>query len=217
MKNNIVLLLLSLACASLTSSCSSVYYDTMEKFGVHKRDILVDDVKDARSSQAAAKEQFKDALEQFSSVVNFKGGDLEAKYNKLNKEFQKSEAAATAVNDRIAAIESVSSALFKEWKQELKQYSNDKLRAQSQKELAQTQQQYNQMIQVMKKSAASMTPVLNAFRDQVLFLKHNLNARAIAGIKDEASKIEADVSRLIKEMESSIAEADSFIQSMGVE
>lgn len=35
-------------------SCSTAYYETMEQFGVHKRDILVERVEEARDSQEAA-------------------------------------------------------------------------------------------------------------------------------------------------------------------
>ena len=71
-----------LVCALLAiglslQGCSSAYYNTMEKFGVHKRDILVDRVKEARDSQKSGEKQFASALEQFKSVVAVDGGNLE--------------------------------------------------------------------------------------------------------------------------------------------
>ena len=51
--------------------------------------------------------------------------------------------------------------------------------------------------------------------DRVLYLKHNLNARSIAALDGETVSLEADVARLIEEMEASIAAADAFIQTMG--
>jgi len=57
-------------------------------------------------------------------------------------------------------------------------------------------------------------PVLTAFRDQVLFLKHNLNARALAALQNELDAIQTDVASLIREMEASIAEANAFIDAM---
>jgi hypothetical protein len=36
------------------SGCSSMYYGTMEKLGVHKRDIMVDRIKEARDTQDRA-------------------------------------------------------------------------------------------------------------------------------------------------------------------
>ena len=196
------------------SGCQTVYYGAMEKMGYHKRDILVSDVEKARDAQADAKEQFKSALERFSSVLNFKGGDLQEKYDKLNAEYERSETKAQAVHDRVASVEDVSEALFDEWKAELQEYSNANLRRNSQRKLDQTRKQYAQLIKAMKRAEKKMDPVISAFKDQVLFLKHNLNAKAIASLKNELVAVESDISSLIKEMEASIKEADSFIATM---
>jgi len=66
----------------------------MENFGIHKRDILVDRVVDARDAQQDAQEQFKSALDEFKSVVNVEGGKLEKAYSRLNKEFEESDESA---------------------------------------------------------------------------------------------------------------------------
>ena len=216
MKKYFSTLALPILLALGATSCQSIYYGTMEKVGVHKRDIMVDRVKDARDAQTDAKEEFKDALEQFTEVMGHDGGALEKKYKKLSKAFEQSEQQANEVHHRIAKVESVANALFKEWRAEIKQYSSKDLRRTSQGQYEQTQEKYEALIRTMKQAASKMTPVLDAFRDQVLFLKHNLNARAIASIQNEARKVEQDVERLIREMEASIAEADAFIKDLGV-
>jgi len=198
----------------LAGACSSVYYGAMEKVGIHKRDILVDRVEKARDSQQEAKEQFSSALEHFSAVLKFQGGDLEKKYLELKAELEDSEDQADEVRERVAAVEDVAEALFDEWKAELAQYSSASLRRSSEKQLQQTREQYAKLIGAMKKAVAKIDPVLNPLRDQVLFLKHNLNARAIASLHSELGKIEGDVARLIKEMETSIREADAFISTL---
>ncbi len=203
-----------LAAALLLPGCQSAYYKTMEQFGVHKRDLLVSRVKDARDSQQEAKEQFRSALERFSEVLQFEGGDLEKKYKQLNAEYEGSEEKAGAVRSRIASVEDVAGALFKEWEAELKQYSNESLRRASQQKLVETRQRYDQLIGAMKRAESKIAPVLTAFRDQVLFLKHNLNAQAIASLQSELVTVESDVASLIREMEASIGEADAFIQAM---
>jgi hypothetical protein len=195
--------------------CKSAYYGAMEKVGIEKRDIMVGRVEAARDSQVAASEQFRSALDLFSDVVAFDGGKLEKTYNKLDKEFRRSQKRAVEVRDRMDSIESVSKALFKEWKSELKDYSSASLRKSSQAQLKETQRQYETMMTSMRKAAATMDPVLAAFQDQVLFLKHNLNAQAIASIQTEAAQVESDIKRLIADMEASIAEANAFIEAMG--
>ena len=194
--------------------CQSTYYKTMEKLGHHKRDILVDRVQDARQAQEEAKEQFASALEKFSAVINFKGGELEAKYTKLKDELEQSEDKAKAVKKRITKVEDVAQALFEEWEAELQQYSDERLRESSKQKLTETQDRYEKYIKAMKHAESKIDPVLSVFRDQVLFLKHNLNAQAIASLHDEMITVETDIAGLIKAMETSIEEADAFIQVM---
>jgi len=198
----------------LVCGCRSAYYGTMEKFGYHKRNMLVDRIENARDAQEDAKEQFASALEEFSAVTNFKGGDLEATYNKLKKELERSEAKARAVASRIADVERVAKALFKEWQNELDEYSNEQLRDRSKQELAQTRQRYARLIAAMQSAEMKIGPVLDAFRDQVLFLKHNLNAQALASLQGELVAVQTDIAGLIEEMETSIAEANAFIEAM---
>lgn len=214
-RSSLLLLTCGMALLSLTTiGCQSVYYDTMEKIGYHKRDLMVSDVEKARDAQQEAKEQFKSALDRFTKTLNVEGGELQDKYDILNAEYEQSEAKAQAVRDRIASVEDVSQALFDEWETELKEYSNSSLRQSSQKQLTQTRTQYAQLIKAMKRAETKMNPVLAKFKDQVLFLKHNLNAQAISSLKRELVSVEGNIASLIKEMEASIKEADSFIASM---
>ena len=206
----LVLLLLLL----LLPGCQRAYYGTMEKLGYQKRDILVGRVEKARDAQEAAGEEFRSALDRFREVVSVEGGDLEAKYETLRKAFDRSEARADAVSQRIRGVEDVSEALFDEWERELGQYSSASLRAASRQKLAETRRLYKELIQTMRRAEKQMDPVLDAFQDQVLFLKHNLNARAVASLRPELGRIEADVERLIREMEASIREADAFIRRL---
>ncbi len=194
--------------------CQTMYYETMEKVGVHKREIMVDRVKEARDSQDEAKKQFLTAMEQFRSVVDFKGGNLEREYNRFNATLQESESKAAAVRDRIDAVEDVSEALFREWRGEIKQYSSDTLRRSSQQKYDSTLQRYKMLIGAMKKAEARLDPALVPLRDQVLYLKHNLNAQAIAGLQDELGSVQTNVDSLIRDMNAAIAEADRFIAAL---
>jgi hypothetical protein len=199
------------------AGCQSAYYKTMEVFGKQKRDILVSRVEKARDAQQDTKKQFQTALEKFSSVVKVPSSELQNKYNQLKAELDKSEASASEVSSRIADVESVARALFKEWNSELDKYSNKELRRESEKKLKQTQTRCDQLIGAMKQAERKMEPVLAAFRDQVLFLKHNLNAQAVASLQGELVSIESNVASLIKDMDASIAEANTFISTMAAE
>lgn len=200
--------------AFLCLSCATTYYKAMEKIGVHKRDILVDRVEDARDSQEEAGEQFKTALERFREVVDFEGGELERKYNQLNAEYERSEAKANEVRQRIKSVEKVAEDLFDEWESELEEYSNDRLRRSSELKLRETRERYSQLITAMRRAEKKMPPVLARLKDQVLFLKHNLNAQAIGSLQGVSTELQGDVDELLKELEKSISEANKFIEQL---
>lgn len=206
-------LLFALLIAAL-AGCQSAYYGAMEKVGVHKRDIMVNRVESVQEAQTDAKEQFESALAQFRSIVQIKDQDLAARYDRLNDEYKDSKAAAQSVTKRIDAVEDVSEALFDEWEEEIELYSNANLKRQSAAKLSQTRRQYQGLIKAMRSAETRMEPVLQAFQDQVLFLKHNLNARAIDSLQGELGTIETDVAQLVREMEKSIAESEAFIRSL---
>ena len=201
----------------MQSACDSAYFAAMEKVGYAKRDVLTSRVKSARDAQEDAKKDIKSALDQFSTVVAYEGGDLEAAYKKLNGELENSEASADNVRKRIDDVESVADALFAEWKKELGDYTSADLRRKSEAKLTQTKSRYRDMLSAMKRAEQRIDPVLKPLRDQVLYLKHNLNARALSAIKGELVKVDAHVDQLVKDLNRSIAEADKFIQSMDKE
>lgn len=200
--------------ALLLGACSTAYYNALETFGIEKREILADRVEGARNAQEDAKEQFSSALERFQSVVNFEGGDLEEMYDSLNDEFERSQARAQAVRDRIDAVEDVSDALFDEWEDELELYSDENLRSASEDALITTRRRYGELISVMHEAENRMDPVLEVFQDQVLFLRHNLNSRAIASLRTEAVEVEAEIDQLIRAMEQAIAESNRFLSDL---
>ena len=198
----------------LLSGCRSAYYSAWEKFGVYKRDLLKKRVVAARDEQKAAGEQFKDALTRLKEVSGFSGGDLEKTYNSLNKDYERSAERAEAVHKRVRDVETVAEDLFSEWEKELKEISTDQLREDSRNKLRDTRRRYDDLHTALRRAEQSMDPVVRRFHDEVLYLKHNLNAAAIASLKGEASSIQLEISKLLEDMNAAIAQADKFIGTL---
>lgn len=207
----VVVLFFSLAALS---SCSNTYYGAMEKVGVHKRDIMVDRVESARNAQEDAQEQFKSALEQFDSVVSLEETDLKKAYDQLNEEYEDCVSVAETVSERIDKVESVSEDLFDEWESEIRLYENKELARSSKKQLSDTKSRYREMLSRMEDAEKSMEPVLVIFRDNVLFLKHNLNAQAIGSLQNEFAGLEAEIEKLVGRMSEAIDSSNAFIADM---
>jgi chromosome segregation ATPase len=204
-------LVLLLLCAS---GCSSLYYAGLEKVGIPKRDLLSRRVERARDAQEETKEQVGSALDRFRATVRVEGGELEKSYDQLRSELEKSEEREKQLGSRIDDVESVAEALFSEWEDELDQYKRPELRAQSARRLAETRRDYAPMIKSMRRAHKKVEPVLDAFRDVVLALKHQLNARAIAGMQGELASVEREVDALVREMNDSIREAGKFLGTL---
>ncbi len=195
----------------MVGGCSTTYYHAMEKVGVHKRDIMVDRVEDARDSQAAAQEQFKSALQRFDAVIRLEETDLKKAYDRLDTEYESSRQAAEKVSSRIEKVEAVAEDLFAEWEAELAEYQNKELRRSSKEQLRKTEQRYREMVTGMHQAEASMTPVLRIFKDNVLYLKHNLNAQAIGSLQSEFANLKGEIDVLIRKMNSAIELSNKFL------
>jgi len=195
--------------------CQTTYYAVWEKLGKEKRHLLKDNVEKQRVEQEKASEEFKDALTRVKEIYGFKGGGLEEFYNKLRDDYEACEERAETVKQRIGQVERIADDLFKEWDKEINEMENQKFKRKSRQSLAETKTRYARLQSSMVKAHSSMKPVLQQLKDYVLYLKHNLNARAIGALKQEAEDIESEVEKLIKDINTSIKEANTFLKNFG--
>lgn len=208
-------LISSLGCQSMVDKAKTqAKYSAYEMVGVEKRDLFKKDVKKVQSSQEDTGEAFKDALEKLQKIYAFDGGNLERQYRSLNSSYEDAKEEVDGVHERVKVLETTAADLFKEWEKEIQEISAADLRSKSSETLRQTRKRYNDFHASLKKSEARMDPVLRKLRDHVLYLKHNLNAKAIAGLKVESGKIQNDIEGLIKDMNSSISQAEDFAKTL---
>ena len=201
--------------ATFTPGCARTRIWMNEALGQEKRDQLVESVEEARDAQEEAKEEFASALDEFLAITT---GDeetesLEAMFRRIETAYERSENRAARVHNRIDRVEEVADALFDEWQDELSEYESDELRRKSESQLEETRERYQELLGAMQEAEAKMDPVLAAFKDQTLFLKHNLNAQAIASLETDLDEIRGEVSELIDEMNASITDWAPFAKS----
>ena len=216
MRRSLIYSRLLAVCALLLfgAGCRTTYYSLWETFGKEKRDLLKDNVEKTRDAQSAATEQFKDALTTLKELYGFQGGELEKMYARFKADYDRSASRAETVSSRVKKMDQVANDLFSEWEKEIDEMESPNLKSSSRQRLGETRSKYSSLSQSMRRAEQSMEPVLRQFRDQVLYLKHNLNAQAIGALKGEATAIESEIRRLVKDMDASIAEADAFIRGL---
>ena len=206
--------MLCVAAALALCACSSVKYSALEQVGIHKRDILVDKVEDARDSQEETRERLVAAHEELNALLGRDGGELEQQYKRLSRAVERSESSRDRLDDRLGDIDRVSGDLFDEWAAELDLYSSQALRSDQQQKLDEARQQFSRMRERMQVARDRVDPVMAILNDNVLYLKHSLNAQALDALRGEAGRLESDVETLIRDMQTAIDEADAFISRM---
>jgi hypothetical protein len=206
---------LALALALLSSTaCSTVYYSVWEKLGYEKRDLLRGNVEDVREDQQQVGEQFASALEEIKAIYGLDGGDLEKQYDRFKGEYERSVEKADALRTRIRKTKEVANDLFAEWERELEMISDPDLRRRSAGQLSTTRARFGRLSAALDTTETGLDPVLQRFQDQVLFLKHNLNAQAVGGLETEVRSIESEVDDLLADLRDSIRQADEFIRGL---
>jgi hypothetical protein len=200
--------------ALLGAGCRSAIYSAYETVGIHKRDLLKKRVVAARDEQQQAGEDFEDALAKLRALYGSPNTSLEKVYDQLAAEYDQCSSRAEAVRERVRDIETVADDLFDEWEDEIGQISTEVMRRGSREQLRATRARYAKMHSALERAEKSMEPVLTKLRDQVLYLKHNLNAQAIASLRGESASIQEDVARLVADMNRSIERANEFIGQM---
>ena len=210
------IVLLSFLLLSITAcgTAQKVQYSALEKVGVHKRDILIDRIEKTTDTQEQTKQQFQSAYEELASLISVDDQGLERKYKSMAAAVQRSEDKAQELDKRIASVDKVAKDLFAEWHQELEQYQSRSLRKTSEKNLQTTKQRYAVIYRKMQVSQQRIEPVLRVLQDNTLYLKHNLNVRAVSGLSTEVLKVEDKVAALISQMEASINDSRDFVRAM---
>jgi hypothetical protein len=198
----------------LLAGCKSTYYKTMRTLGKEKRDILVQRIKDAKKDQDQTKQKLQTTMESFQALTGFQGGSLEKSYKRLNSDYESASSQADKLHDKIQSIDQVSNDLFKEWQGEISAMDNGKLKSQDTVMLRNAKTRQGTYMRAMRRTEDQITPVLKAFHDQVLFLKHNLNSRAIGSLKNTSTGLQSDVADLIQSIDASSQEADKLISSL---
>ncbi len=196
---------------ALVAGCSTVKYEALEQVGVYKRDILVDRVEDARDAQSETREEVLAAYEELNLLMGEDGGDLERQYKRLNKKVERSRSRIEELDEQLGAIDRVGNDLFEEWEGELAEYNNPSLRRDQAARLKESREQFAALQSRMQAARDRVDPVMAVLNDNVLYLKHSLNARALDALRGEAAELETKVDALIRDMQIAIDEADAYI------
>lgn len=206
------ILFVSILLFSSVAGCRTAKYAALEKVGIEKRDIFKSNMKQTREAQEEVKESFQGALSELRAMYGSSGSKLEKTYDAVSAKYEDASGEAAELTKRVDALNTVARDLFKEWKGELKDFSSPELRDKSEKKLQATQKSYEALYKELMASEKQMNKVLSQYREQVTYLKHNLNAQALQTLSKEKTSIEGDMAKLVRDMNDSISQTEKFIK-----
>ena len=188
-----------IAALLLLQGCSQIYYSTWEMLGKQKRDLLRDNVEELSSDQKEVQEEVEDALTRLRTLYGSPPEKLTQVYDDLKSDYD-------SAND-----------LFSEWDAEIGRLKTPKYKQDSRHKLLQTKQKYAKLETSVRKAEKGLTPVLAALEEQVIYLKHNLNAQALGGIQGELRSIESEIKTLSTALQTSLKESQSFVNTLNTD
>ena len=198
---------------SLTS-CSTLYYNTWELLGKEKRDVLKMNMEDVDDQQKDVEEKVSDTLALIRKNYNFKEGKLEATYDRMKEDYEDAKSLADDYSEQVQKTIDIADDLFDEWEDEAKELSNANYRTTSLKQLRQTKASFKRSEKSMRRVENSLNKLLKSYNDQVVYLKHSLNAKAVGNLKAELSEIKRNIEILSSRIEKSKQQNLEFLNRL---
>jgi hypothetical protein len=201
------------ACTML-GSCQAMYFTTMEKLGVEKREILLDRLEEAHDKLQIAQVRFDGSLSAFREIVGGEEGNLQQNYDRYSDSYDKSEDAAADFYDTVASVQVVAGLMFDEWKRDSGEILDNNLRRASRENYTKATARYERTLRAFRRVEARMDPVLTTFRDHVLYLKLNLHPQALSTLRDNEKDVVDDLQELGQLIKNALKEGAELIEAM---
>lgn len=198
----------------ILSSCSSVYYNFWETFGKEKRDLLKSKMISADSSHSEVNEELKDSLARIRSEYKFKEGNLEKTYDSLSEDYEDISEKSDLLSNNINKAEDIANDLFAEWNEEALSLNKRNYRNDSLAKLKRTKSSFRDTLSSMRIVEKKMKRLLMQYKDQVTYIKHNLNAKIIGNLQLEMGSISSEMEKLITQINESKSKTKKFISKL---
>jgi len=158
--------------------------------------------------------QLQKTMEAYNAVLLPDVKDRRDAYKKLQKEVATTEKKRAMVSTRNGEMNVEAGRLFKNWEGSTAAIQDPELRQRSQQRLGQAKARYSEIETNGQGAARLYTPFMKALQDQVTYLGHDLNPGAVATLKPEADKLNAQAKELYSAIDKTTAAANNNISQL---
>ncbi len=162
---------------------------------------------DAESAVKDVVGQVKSMLEGYNEIIDGKAKNVQSSYKKLSSDLKGTEKKIDNATKSVAAMDKQAQKFFSDWEKDLGSFTNEDLKAKSQKRLDASKQKYATLGELLNQASASFEPLLQNLNDQILFLGRDLSPEAIADLQDDAEALNQQADEVFAGVETLMAKA----------
>ena len=185
--------------------------------GVQQIRQLIKKANDGVASITEAKQQLQKTMTAYNAVLAPDVKDRRDAYKTLQKEMSNADKKRGEVSSKAAQMNEEADKLFKSWQASSAAIQSPDLRQRSDERLKRTQERFGEIRQTARTASDLYTPFMKALQDQVTFLGHDLNPGAVANLKPDAEKLNAQATELYAAIDKVTAAANNNITKLSAE
>ena len=161
--------------------------------------------------------QIQKTMDAYNLVVAPETMNRKSAYSKLQKEMDATKKKQAAIAARTGEARAEADTLFKSWQSSTSTISDAGLRAKSEQRLAATQARVDEIQTDNAHADELYATFMKALEDRVTYLGHDLNASAVASLKDESATLNTQATDLYAAIEKATTAANAAIGALSPE
>ena len=177
---------------------------------IKKANSTVESITDART-------QLQKTMDAYNAVLAPDVKDRRDAYKKLQKEMANADKKRAEVSTRSSEMNIEADKLFKSWEASTAAITDADLRRRSEQRLTTAKQRFGEIRTAGQSGSEHYGRFMKSLQDQVTFLGHDLNPGAVAALKPDADKLNAQAKELFAAIDKTTAAANDNISKLSAE
>ena len=192
----------------------TVFVVSAQDEGVKQIQLLIKKANAGVESIDAAKQQLQKTMDAYNAVLAPDVKDRKDAYKKLQKEMATADKKRTEVSAKTGEMNAEADKLFKSWQGSTAAIQSPELRQRSEVRLKNAQERFADIRKTGQSASSLYAPFMKTLQDQVTFLGHDLNPGAVASLKPDADKLNAQAKELYSAIDKVTAAANNNITKL---
>jgi len=195
----------------------TVFVVSAQDEGVKQIQLLIKKANAGVESIDDAKQQLQKTMDAYNAVLAPDVKDRKDAYKKLQKEMATADKKRTEVSAKTGEMNAEADKLFKSWQGSTAAIQSPELRQRSEVRLKNAQERFADIRKTGQSASSLYAPFMKTLQDQVTFLGHDLNPGAVASLKPDADKLNAQAKELYSAIDKVTAAANNNITKLSAE